>query len=251
MSSGTLRQQAYQLIREKLVSGELVPGSQISEPVLARQLGMSRTPVREAIQQLGVEGILQQVPRFGTVIRMPTRQELIELYEVREALESFAASSAVRRVSTSDLELLEKICRKMYLLADSLRKSGKNAFDSKMQKQFLSLDMAFHMVLIHATGNQRIKKILEESRILSRIFGYRRREHTLSVVATAYKWHRRILRAVKKQDAVAAQALMAGHIRTSRHALLECFDTYQTRGHQPPSDLRELLTGLEDFDFES
>ena len=206
---------------------------------------MSRTPVREAMQQLGVEGVFEKIPRLGTVVRTPTRQELIEIYEIREALESFAAGSAVERISPADLELLEKICREIYLLADRLRRSGKRAFDEEMQQRFLSLDMAFHAVLIHAAGNQRMKKVLEDSRILSRVFGYRRREHTLSVVATAYKWHRRILRAVKKRDAVAASQLMAAHIRTSREALLEAFDASQSTGYEHPPELRDLLSGLD------
>lgn len=215
----------------------------ISEVLLAKELRMSRTPVREAVQQLDAEGVLEHVPRVGTVVRAPDRQVLIELYEMREALEGFAAAEAVERLASTDLEMLERICRETYKLADALRASGKPAFDEAMQARFLKLDRAFHSVFVYATGNSRIRKTIEDSHLFSRIFGYRRRQHTLAVVARAYRFHRRILRAVKRRDAEAARKLMAEHIRQSRHALLEWFDAQQ-RTDEAHNDLEDFMRSL-------
>src|SRR6201995_3075492 len=87
IASNPLREQAYKHIHGKLLAGELPAGHVLSEHSLAREIGISRTPVREAIQRLEQEGVLEQIPRYGTVVRRPERRDLEELYQLREALE--------------------------------------------------------------------------------------------------------------------------------------------------------------------
>ena len=103
MRQTTLRQQAYQHLRERILSGELGAGTQLSEPDLAKQLGMSRTPVREALRQMENEGLLDYAPRFGAMVRVPDRDELSDMYAVREALESYAAAEAAAKIKPSAL----------------------------------------------------------------------------------------------------------------------------------------------------
>jgi len=86
MPPPTLRQRAYRRIRDKFLSGELVAGMTLSENQLAKELGMSRTPIREAIRQMEMEGLIDYAPRFGAVVRTPDARELGEMYAVREAL---------------------------------------------------------------------------------------------------------------------------------------------------------------------
>ncbi|RYZ64370.1 MAG: GntR family transcriptional regulator, partial [Proteobacteria bacterium] len=93
-TSETSRQKAYVFIQRKLLEGEIRAGDLVSELALAAEIGMSRTPIREAIGQLELEGLFDKVPRVGTLVRLPDQRELRELYEVREALESHAASVA-------------------------------------------------------------------------------------------------------------------------------------------------------------
>src|SRR5262245_15044729 len=96
-AGGTLVQRAYEHIQEAILSGHLPAGSVVSEAVLAKSLGISRTPVGEAIRQLAREGLVQQVPRYGTIVKPIDRRELIELYEMRAALESYAAARAAEK----------------------------------------------------------------------------------------------------------------------------------------------------------
>jgi len=246
------RQQAYQFIQQKILSGELPAGSQVSEMALAREIGMSRMPIREAIRQLEVEGLVRQVPRFGTIVHSLDRAEMAELYEVREALESHAAEAAASRISADDLQLLSLLCKKLITVARSLRDSGEKTFGPELLQSFLAADMGFHMVVLRATGNRRMMKLVADLRVLSRIFAAKREPHDLPIVASAYRFHRRVLRALKRADGDAARYWMREHIRASRRLALESFDRQQAAGAAAsaiplalPQELLEELNQIE------
>lgn len=224
MSANHLRQQAYDYIQGKIVSGRLAAGSQVSELSLAKEIGASRTPVREAIRRLVHEGLLEQVPRFGTIVRTPQRRDLVELYELREALEGFAVVQAAERIDAADLALLGRLCADMRQLGRQLRQSGKRVLDDTQMQRFRDADLAFHMVIVRAAGNGRLLKIVGESRVLTRILGMRRQEHTAAVVEGTYRYHHAILRELKRRDGLAANKLLVDHIRDSRQAALAAFD---------------------------
>ena len=248
MNVGTLRQRAYERIRGELISGRLRPGSRISEPSLAGQLGIGRTPVREAIQQLQLEGLLERMPRRGTVVRTPRRVDIVDLYQLREGLESYAVVLATEQIGPADLATLGTLCEQTGLSADQFQQTGLEAWDAAMMRRFLAADMAFHMLLIRAAGNRQIMKIVGDSHVMSRIFGTSRHEHDLRVVSQTCRQHNDILRAVKDSDGKLARQLMAEHIRGSLQQTLEYFDRMQAEadGHRPiPLDLpKELLKEL-------
>ena len=249
MSGDTLSQEAYRYIHQKIATGLLPGGSQISELSLAKEIGISRTPVREAIRRLALEGLVEQVPRYGTIVRTPDRQELAELYEVREALESYAAAEAARRLAADDLQVLAGLVRRMRAVGHELQQSGSAALEGTGLKGFLAADMGFHMVLIRAGGNRRMMKIVADTQVLTRIFGYRRQTHDLAIVARTCRLHGRILRAMRQQDPAAARAWMARHIRLSKRQTLESFDQTQTAGAGMPltlpEDVQEELNRIE------
>src|SRR5262245_37161880 len=145
MSANPLRQQAYDFIQEKIVSGSLPTGSQVSELSLAKQIGISRPPVRAASRRLVHDGLREQVPRYGTIVRTPQRRDIVELYELREALEGFAVTQAAERIGAEDLTLLARLCAEIKSIGDRLRRSGKPALDAGMMQRFLTADLAFHM----------------------------------------------------------------------------------------------------------
>ena len=103
----TLKQHAYEVIRTKILSGVLKPGSRLSDELLARELGISRSPVREAISQLASEGMVDYRPRTGAYVKGPDRCELEELYEIREPLERYAARKAAAGISPEGIARLE------------------------------------------------------------------------------------------------------------------------------------------------
>lgn len=223
-----MREQAYRHIQRKILCGELPAGHVVSELTLAREIGMSRTPIREAIRQLDQEGVLKQVPRYGTVVQRLSRRDLAELYELREALEPFAVAQAAGRVSGEDLRLLEKLCDEIAAIAAAMQKAKRATPDAAMMKRLLSADLGFHLVLLRSSGNRRMMKIVGDSRLLTGIFGTPRQAHSLAVLQETHRFHLRILRAVRTGDAEKARAAMATHIRASRDEALAHFDRAQT-----------------------
>src|ERR1700761_6601158 len=99
MTETSLRDRPSHLIQRKILSGEIPSGGKVSEQAIAEELGISRTPVRSAIHELESEGLLEQVPRYGTIVRQANRRDLLELFDLRLALESFAAEMATETIS--------------------------------------------------------------------------------------------------------------------------------------------------------
>src|SRR6266446_5488267 len=103
----TLWQRVYDHLREEILSGRLQPGAELAEVALSEQLGVSRGPLREAIGRLASEGLVTVRPRRGAVVRSLSKQEFVELYQVREALEMLAVRLAVPRLGADGMVELE------------------------------------------------------------------------------------------------------------------------------------------------
>ncbi|MEW6305050.1 MAG: GntR family transcriptional regulator [Verrucomicrobiota bacterium] len=248
MKADSLRRQAYEHIQQKILSGELTGGRVVSELSLAREIGISRTPVRDAIRRLEHEGVLEQVPRYGTMVRQLQRRDLVELYELREALEPYAVAQAAGRLQADELSTLKKLCEEIRLIARDLQEQKKTALDAALMQRLLSADMGFHMLLIRASGNGRMMKIVADSRLLARIFGTPRQEHTLDVLEETHRFHSQILQAVENGDRETARRLMAEHIRASMCEALEHYDRSHAEGNarRQPLDLPgDILSELE------
>ena len=234
----SLRQRAYDHLQRKLISGELTSGAVVSEQSVATEIGMSRTPVREAIRTLEHEGVLEQVPRYGTIVRKLERGDLMELYELREAIEPFAVAKAAANVLPEDLISLRRLCDEIASLAKELKKSKLPALDAPQLQRLLSADLGFHLLLLRASGNQRMMKIVSDSRLLTSIFGTQRQAHTPDVLSRTYLDHVAILEAVESGDAESAMRQMADHISLSKQQALEAYD----REHHAPNPRHFPLT---------
>jgi DNA-binding GntR family transcriptional regulator len=193
--------------------------------MLAEMLGISRTPVREALQQLEVEGLVERNPRRRTVVREPDRQDILDLFELREAVECFAVALAAKRRNSADLDRLEFLCREMKRPADELQRVGAKALTEAKLRRLLAADMGFHLLLIQAAGNRHIMKIVADSHVLSRLFGAPRQEHGLKEVSENYQVHRAIFNAVKNSDPVRAHELMTAHLHDTLNQALEYYDS--------------------------
>lgn len=219
-----LREIAYGHIQAKILSGQLHPGSVVSEQSIAGELGMSRTPVREAIRHLEREGMLDPVPRYGTVVRDIDRRDLADLFDLREALEPFAVARAAGHLTREDVASLTGFCQEIRALAATLGRARERALDAEGMRRLLAADMGFHLTIMRAAGNSRLLKIVSDSRLLVGVLGARRQEHTREVLLRTCKEHDAILRAASAGDARAAARLMAQHIRSSRVQALEAHD---------------------------
>ena len=252
-----LTHRAYRHIQSEILAGRFAAGTLISETRIAEELGISRTPVGEAIRTLAAEGWVEQQARRGTVVRSFSRREIIELYELREALETFAAGKAAVLVSESVLSRLERYCDEMHSLAEQLEASGASTLEDTPLKRFLAADMAFHLLIVRTAGNSRIMKLVQQTRTISRLFRMRRQRHSLKVVQRAFEFHRRIADALRAGDGIEAGHAMAEHIQISRRQTLDELDSQQALtdhdapiANDLPADLVEELKRIEEDDHQ-
>jgi DNA-binding GntR family transcriptional regulator len=213
----TSRQQfVYQRLVQKITTGEISSGVPLYEVPLAKEFGVSRTPVREAIKRLVSEGVLHEIEGRGTIVTQPTRQDIIELYQLREALETYAVGLVAERgLNARNVEALEQSMQEMLAIRSQLEKSGKPVLEGELLQRFVGCDMRFHLVLLQAAGNRRFIRVIANTRLLIRIFTFRREHHSLELLGQVHDFHRRILDVLVRKDVPEAVRVMREHIRLS------------------------------------
>lgn len=244
----SLAQLAYQRIRQRLFASDFPADQRISETVLAAELGISRTPVREAIRRLESEGLLCQVPRSGTFVVRLDRNEIIEVYDVRRALECQAVRKAARQMTSQDRDRLQLLADEMLAAIEAMRDAGEEVLCGEPLQRYLKADLAFHMLVLQAGGNRMATKIVADARIRDSVFGQRTHHRTLHHVAWVWLVHARVARAIRRRDPQAAQHWLNRHIRSSMRDALAAFDERSGDAREkvaaaPPNQSVEELVG--------
>jgi DNA-binding GntR family transcriptional regulator len=238
----SIRDRAYLHIQRKIATGELKQGSAISELALAKELGISRTPIREAIGQLIAEGLLEQSPSRGTIVVQLTRQDIVDLYELREALEIYAVAKAARMsIKQADVKRLQDLADEILAIKDELHRSGKPVLDPLQMHRFITCDFGFHTLLMHIAANARLLKVVNETRLLIRVFAMRHQGHEEQELDRIYRQHQELIKALTEQDPERAVRTISDHIQTSREERLDAYDQWKRE-----SSLREILPSFFD-----
>ncbi len=204
----SLKELAYRRIRDRLVSGRLQAESVYSAIEFAQGLGVSRTPVREALLQLAAEGFLDVIDGRGFRVRDYSEKEIRDIFETRRLIEAYVVERAAEGLGAPELALLD---RNQKTLAE--RGRGDDPVS------FLETDREFHMSLVRRSGNELLVSLMDRIRNHIAIFGLRalsREGRTRQVVAE----HGRILKALHRRDrAEAVRALRDHLLATERHVL--------------------------------
>ena len=140
-----LRDVVFQTLRQAIITGEIAPGERLMEIPLAKQLGVSRTPVREAIRMLELEGLVAMIPRKGAEVARITEKDLRDALEVRCALEELAVVLACKRITPEGKEKLKAACI-----------AFREAISTKHVPSIVDTDIAFHDAIFEATQNPRL-----------------------------------------------------------------------------------------------
>jgi DNA-binding GntR family transcriptional regulator len=194
-----LSDRVKEYIVEAVLSGELKPGDRIVESSMARQLGVSQAPVREAIRDLVLLGFLETEPYKGTAVRSFTPEELWETYTVRAALESLAARLAASNLTDEDVQVLERILDDMLAAA---RRQDRDAL--------LELDNAFHEAILRISRNRTLYQLWKTLQFGTwSIVTYRKSSYEPLYLA---KRHGELLEALKSRDPEKAAHAMQHHI---------------------------------------
>jgi DNA-binding GntR family transcriptional regulator len=193
-------------LRDGIIRGEYQPGASLSEVTLAETYGTSRTPIREAIQQLASEGLVEVVPRVGTFVREPSRRELGELFQLKAALEGLGAQLLAQRGRVAETELLEAN------LAESERAVANGDVES-----YAELVHDFHGLIIRGADNN---KLTQHYQILMNQLAYHRIVvNTLrhpGRLGNSLVEHHTVLDRIVAKDGFGAEITMRDHVRASQ-----------------------------------
>ena len=205
--ASTIADRAFAHLRQAIVAGELAPGSKISEPDMAARLGISRAPLREAMRRLESTNLVERRPNLGARVITLTSEQLIEIYLIREALESLAARLAAERMSAAAIDDLRG------LLAQHRAELARESWQSYFQKEG---DMDFHYRIVQGSGNQRLIGILCDD-LYHLVRMYRCKFGMVSDRARdALREHELVVDAIAEHDGELAELMMRRHIRASR-----------------------------------
>lgn len=220
----TLAERAYRHIREKLSDGGFAPGKQLVNRVLADEIGVSVIPVREAIHRLASEGLIDHVPGAGAFVREPDREQLNNLYVLRDAVESCAAGEAAQNITSFQLEELEAILHEARWIAGELSKDPGKFANRLQMNAWLDNEQRFHELLVESARNPLLAKVIHEYRAISEIFDAQRHDpHLLTAEVADYTCAGKgeLIEALRQHDSQRARQLMSEQIQRGRKQVLQ------------------------------
>jgi DNA-binding GntR family transcriptional regulator len=209
----TLSSLAVRLLRERIVSGALPPGAKLSDLVLSREIGISRTPIREAIRMLAADGLVEVVPHQGATVRAPSLVELDELYEIRAVLEAHAAGRAAGQRTPAEADELLALVAEMEAIAVA---DGAERLDVAATARQRELDLAFHRRVLVLSRLERLQRLVEDAGIIARPFETMDERMPTADHRAANGHHRAIAQAISDGDVARARAAMTTHIESGR-----------------------------------
>lgn len=201
-------ERVYDIVRSKIVSGELGPGERLREETLAETIGVSRTPVREALRRLDADGLIVLEENRGAQVASWTEQDLEEIFGLRALLEGYGARLAAEAIDEVSVAALAK-------LADEMEGAAARG----AVEQIADLNERFHGLILDASGNGRLREAvarLVETPLVHRTFKHYSRE----ALQRSLEHHREMVAALRARDGAWAESVMRSHVYAGRAALL-------------------------------
>lgn len=222
--------EVYESLRKAILSRVFLPGERLMADQLSEELGVSLTPIRHALQQLAVEGLVSIHPRSGTYVASISPDELEETFEIRLALELLAAQRAISRVTQKQLTRIRAI----------LNRLAKPVEDENSLKQHEEANLDLHRALIDAAGSSRLLEMYESLNAhiqIARIHGAEgpSQEALKSRLAQEQREHEAIVEALVARSLPALEEALRGHIQRAQESLLEALRSREGKG---PADQR-------------
>jgi DNA-binding GntR family transcriptional regulator len=205
-----LDQKAYQILKAMIVDRQLLPGDKIPQEKLAEELGISRTPLINALKFLEKEKLVRSIPRRGFFMRTFTKREMISIFELREVLEGLAARKAAQKITENQIARLSRFFQEF---------SGDK--EIKDIRAYAREDRRFHNFLLEIGAKEFLKSILETYNIISSSYQVLAPEGLVRPPRETIREHRAMIEAIAKRDAEAAENVMRLHFKRSRAVLQE------------------------------
>lgn len=207
-----LRDVVFNTLREAILKGELIAGERLMEKQLAERMGVSRTPIREAIRKLELEGLVVMIPRKGAEVARITHKDIKDVLEVRAALEELAVKIACNKITDEDLTKLKRTTEEFQI-----------ACNYKDINDIIKKDVEFHDIIFNSTENEKLIQIINNLR--EQIYRYRVEYiRKLEDFDMLVKEHDQIVKHVEARDANEARKIALQHIVNQEKAVIEIFD---------------------------
>lgn len=204
-----LRDVVFNALREGILKGDLKPGERLMEKQLAEKMGVSRTPIREAIRKLELEGLVVMVPRKGAQVAEITPKDVKDVLEVRAALEDLAVRLACDKITDLEIKQLEKTVVEFDTAADE------NSLEA-----LVDLDIRFHDIIYNSTKNEKLQHII--SNLREQMFRYRLAYLRNSGSHSTIKGeHKEMLAAIKERNADEACRIAKEHIANQEKGVIQ------------------------------
>lgn len=213
-----LRELVFEALREAIINGKLKPGERLMEIQLADDLGVSRTPVREAIRKLELEGFVVMIPRKGAYVADISLKEIADVFEIRGALEGLAAELAAERATEDEIEQMERF---LVELAEMI--------EGKVLDRIVEIDTRFHETLYSSSRNERLSQILNLLREQIQRFRTRTMTHPARM-KVALEEHRGMVEALATRDGELARRLAQEHIQSAENSLMALLALDEKKG---------------------
>lgn len=211
--SKLLTDRAYEALKKLIITGELGPHELYSVQKLATALGVSRTPVREALIKLSKEGIVSFISSRGVKINKITRKEVADVFEIRRIVEGYVVSAILDKLTSSDISKLKKMINRQKECADKDDKNG-----------FIEEDKSIHLFLASRTSNKKLENILLDLRNLIHLLGIKAVTEYKGRMKQVIEEHEMIVLAIEERDAEKARTLMVRHLENTEKILDSHFD---------------------------
>ncbi|MGI6085783.1 MAG: GntR family transcriptional regulator [Acetivibrionales bacterium] len=213
-----LRDVIFETLRKAIVSGDIKPGERLMEVSLANQMGVSRTPVREAIRRLEAEGLVTMIPRRGTHVSELSVKDIMDVLEVRAVLDRLATELAAKRIQPSQLKTLESI-HKQYI----------SCVEKDNMEGAIKKDVEFHDIIYAASGNPRLVAVAGSLR--EHIYRFRVIYMSDNLIAeNVLHEHEEILEALRESKDNVASDLAEIHIRNQMETIIKTVTEDPRRG---------------------
>ena len=207
-NSSSIRKRIYDHLREQLLNGEIPPHQHLIETKIAKEIGTSRTPIREALHSLELEGLIESIPRVGYVVKPIERAEVEEICEIRTAIEGVAARWAMEKAPQ---KLIEELRENISVSEDKAVHGDPRAF--------VDMDAQFHEIIARLSGSKRLQELAQTLR--RHMLRYRIQSIYLTEnVVRAIEGHKGILDAIEKGDVEEVNKAMRCHIEQSKKDIL-------------------------------
>lgn len=205
--------EVYAALKERILSKQFAPGERLNLSQLEEQMGISRTPLKDALNRLALEGLVDIQPRRGTFVVNLTPAEITEAFDVRRVLEVYAVELAVQRMTESQFERMNDLVKALRRLTDIKDWDG-------IYRQYCSMDHDLHRLILEIAGNRRLKEVWEKNNVHVEMARTRYGELERERYRTQEE-HEEILRAFERKDLPRLQEVICHHIDRTKRSVLQ------------------------------